>query len=491
MFVMISLLSVLSLGSYGFSAQDESNADLVLTGEITYADNQTYREVPFSVPEGVTRVTVQFSYSGREQRTTIDLGLFDGERFRGWSGGNKNTFTISETDATPSYLPGAIRPGVWKLVLGIPNIRQGVRSEFQARIYFSHRRTPVPVYSFSMVPVSTENGWFRGDLHMHTGHSDGSCKSQGGREIPCPVFKTAEAAVNRGLDFIAITDHDTVSQYEPQRELQPYFDRLVLIAGREITTFQGHANVFGTMQFIDFRVGTSYVPNVNTLLEQVNELHALISLSHPRDPSGEVCMGCGWTAKDTDFSRIQAIEAINGGDSEGRFSGISFWETQLNRGFRLTAIGGSDNHHPDVVGSPSSIGHPTTVVYAKDLSETSILDGIRSGRVFIDVQGSRNRILDFFANMGTSTIQMGEQLKASNGEVIRFSAHLTAVKGSYVEVIEDGHKVALLSDPVIMQDDAAKTFDFTCDGSRHWLRVNVRTSNGSLLLLGNAVYINF
>ena len=93
--------------------------------------------------------------------------------------------------------------------------------------------------------------------------------------------------------------------------------------------------------------------------------------------------------------------------------------------------------------------------------------------------------------MRAATIQMGEQLKASNGEVIRFSVHLTAVKGAYVEVIEDGRKVALLSDPVVLQDDALKIFDFTCDGSRHWLRINVRTSNGSLLLLGNAVYINF
>lgn len=488
---MIWLFGLLSLGSYGFSAADEPQADLVLTGEITYADNQTYREVPFPVPEGVDRVTVEFSYSGREQRTTIDLGLFDGERFRGWSGGNKKTFTISETDATPSYLPGPIRPGMWKLILGIPNIRRGVRSEFQARVYFSRHNTAVPVSSFSTVPVTTEQGWFRGDLHMHTGHSDGSCKNQSGRDVPCPVFKTAEAAVNRGLDFIAITDHNTISQYDAQRELQPYFDRLLLIAGREITTFQGHANVFGTMQFIDFRLGSAYVPNVNTLLEHVKALHALICLNHPRDPSGEVCMGCGWTAKDIDFNQIQAIEAINGGDSEGQSSGIPFWEMQLNRGFRLTAIGGSDNHHADVIGSLSSIGHPTTVVYAKGLSETSILDGIRSGRVFIDVEGTRNRILDFSADMGNSKIQMGEHLKASNGTIMPFSVHLTGVKGSSVEVIEDGRKVALLPDPVVMEDDVVKTFDFTCDGSRHWVRINVRGSNGSLLLLGNPVYINF
>ena len=209
-------------GTCGFGAPPEAKPDIVLTGTITRADHQTYREVPFRVPAGVTRITVEFSYTGREQHTTIDLGLFDQERFRGWSGGNKHTFTIAVPDATPSYLPGPIRPGVWKLVLGVPNIRQGVRSKFRANIYFSHREDAAPVIS--------ESGWYRGDFHMHTGHSDGSCKNQSGREVPCPIFKTAEAAVARGLNFIAVTDHNTISQYDGLRELQPYFDRLLFIA---------------------------------------------------------------------------------------------------------------------------------------------------------------------------------------------------------------------------------------------------------------------
>jgi hypothetical protein len=116
----------------------QSNSDLDLRGTVTYANNQTYVEVPFVVPSGVTRLTVDFSYTERDKRTTIDLGIFDGERFRGWSGGNKSSFTISETDATPSYLPGPIRPGTWKLILGVPNIRKDVSDEYEAKIHLSH-----------------------------------------------------------------------------------------------------------------------------------------------------------------------------------------------------------------------------------------------------------------------------------------------------------------------------------------------------------------
>ncbi len=62
--------------------------------------------------------------------------------------------------------------------------------------------------------------------------------------------------MRRGLDFIAVTDHNTISQYDALRELQPYFDQLLFIPGREVTTFQGHANVFGITRFVDYRIGT-------------------------------------------------------------------------------------------------------------------------------------------------------------------------------------------------------------------------------------------
>src|SRR6202000_777052 len=159
-----------------------------------------------------------------------------------------------------SYLPGPIPPGKWKLLLGIPSIREGVGSEFTANIYFA-RPTESPIVStFSQTPLRIGSGWYRGDLHMHDAHSDGSCLSQSGRKVPCPLYKTVETAAQRGLHFIAISDHNTISQYNDLRELQPYFDQMLLIPAREITTFEGHANVWGTTQFIDFRLTSPHVP---------------------------------------------------------------------------------------------------------------------------------------------------------------------------------------------------------------------------------------
>ncbi len=454
--------------------------DVVLTGSISAADNHTYREVPFQVPAGKRRLTIEFSYTGREQHTTIDLGLFDPERFRGWGGGKPGPVTLSETDATPSYLPGPIRPGVWKLMLGVPNIRAGVRSEFTAKIYF---------VAASAMPLRTGTAWYRGDLHLHTAHSDGSCLSQSGKPVPCPAFKILEAAAARGLGFIAITDHNTTSHYDAIRELQPYFDRTLIIRGREITTFEGHANVYGTTEFIDFRVGSRSVPTMNTLLKQVQALHGLFSINHPNEPSGEACMGCGWAAADANLGLVQGVEAVNGGNGEGPLSGIPFWEAQLNRGFHLTAIGGSDTHRPGETGKPrSGVGYPASVVMASELSEPAILEGIRAGHVFIDLEGTPDRQLEFSGNSGGKTALMGGTLDAPAGSAIHFAVRATHVSGARIEAIEDGRAVPFQDQPAIAGDELRQAFDRTSDGRRHWIRINIRDRTGHLLLVGNPIY---
>ena len=489
--IILTASLIPSLGANSCQAQ-EVRPDLVLRGTVTYADRQTYRELPFTVGKDVTRVTVEFSYTERDKHTSIDLGLFDNERFRGWSGGNKSTFTVSETDATPSYLPGSIRPGKWKLILGIPNIESGVSSNYEAKIFFTHAGDVPAVSTFSAEPLRDGPAWYRGDLHMHNAHSDGSCLSQSGKKVPCPLYKTVEAAAARGLDFIAITDHNTISQYDDMRELQPYFDHLLLIPGREITTFEGHANVFGTTAFIDFRLTSPHVPNINQMLKQVQDQHGLFSINHPGSPTGASCMGCGWSVPNTDFSRVTAIEAINGGSLDGPHSGIPFWQDKLDKGFHLTGIGGSDNHDADYPPQTrSAVGHPTTVVYASNLSERAILDAIRAGHVFVDLEGTTNRVLEFTAQAGGETAAMGDRMQSPAGQQVHFTVKMTGLENAHPEVIRDDEVTTLLDTSPVHQNDETRSFDYQSDGRRHWLRINVRSADGKLLILGNPIYLNF
>ena len=248
-------LVALWLAVLGVACATDSAPDVVLHGQLMGSDNHSYREVPFQVPVGVNRITVQFESTGRAEHTTVDLGLEDPDGFhgqqglRGWTGGSKQLFTVGAVDATPSFAPGPIQPGRWALLLGIPNIRAASKADFTAKIWFGHPGDPAWLPAVLNPPLRKEAGWYRGDLHMHGAHSDGSCPTQSGdTRAPCPPIFTVEDAAKRGLDFIALSDHNTVSQANDIRELQPYFDHLLLMPAREVTTFQGHANLFGTTE---------------------------------------------------------------------------------------------------------------------------------------------------------------------------------------------------------------------------------------------------
>lgn len=463
----------------------ETKPDLVLAGQILGADHQTYKPVTFEVPQGVARLTVEVDYA-RGQKTVVDLGLLDPVRFRGWSGGNKKRFTLSAEDATPSYLPGPLPAGRWTLLLGVPNARPGSSAAYEARITFE--RGPATT-SFAPAPLKAAPGWYRGDLHMHTAHSDGSCLAQSGVRAPCPVYRTVEAAKAQGLDFIAITDHNTTSHYEAMSELQPAFDQLLLIPGREVTTFQGHANVFGPTAFIDFRLGDPSVPDIKSLQSAVAAAGGVFSINHPSAPSGEQCMGCGWTVPNTDYDQVQSIEVANGGSqraqggAEGPLFGVPFWEAQLNAGHRITAVGGSDNHDAGLTpDTPGAVGRPTTVVHAEDLSTAGVLAGIRAGRVFIDLDGAKDRTLDLGARSKSGQAMMGGTLLAHPGDIVTFTASVTGADLAGLEVIRDGGKLALAVDP-------AGVFKMKMGGKPSWVRLNLRDSTGRLLMIGNPIYL--
>ncbi len=484
---LISLLVLLYLAATNSYAAT-SAPDLVLRDTITDKAYRTYRLLPFDVPEGVKTIEIRFDYTGREARTTIDVGLlgpgetFEAE-FRGWSGGNKRSFTLSSSDATPSYLSGPVMPGRWQLLLGVPNIRNGQTSEFTAEVYFQRNE---------LAPLNSEAGWYRGDLHMHSAHSDGNCASKSGdKRVPCPLFLTLDSAADRGLDFVAFTDHNTISHVKELTALQPYFDRLLLIPGMEMTTFQGHANAFNLREPVDFRVGSNAVPDWNTLLTAAKNKGALVSINHPRVPTGEACMGCGWSPNPAaDLSLVQAVEVVNGNDIESPVTGIPFWHEQLQKGHRLTAIGGSDTHDvtsKNVSPPPGRIGVPTTVVYAKELSIEAIMAGIRAGNVFVDTVGSRDRKLELNATYKDSTVTMGGQLSAPAKQAVTFTARIEQMIGGTVEVIRDGKTTRRTAIP------AAKhtwSFEETSDGKRHWIRIDVRDAEGKLALLGNPIYLN-
>ncbi|WP_052215852.1 CehA/McbA family metallohydrolase [Sphingomonas sp. ERG5] len=465
--------------------------DRVIQGAITRADHQSYKDAPFEVPTGTMRLVVAFDYDTRDQKTVIDLGLRDQHGFRGASGGNKASFTIAESDATPSYLPGRIDPGIWHLSLAVPNIRTGVTAHWTAKIWFL--KAP-EASSLPATVIDRGPGWYRGDLHLHTAHSDGSCESQSGKRVPCPLFLTLETAAARGLDFVAVTEHNTISHLNALREDQPYFDRMLLIPGREITTFYGHFNIFGVTEPIDYRIVPNGTVTFNSIADRVHKLGGIVSINHPALPSGEACMGCGWTMAGVDLARADAIEVANGGTiaalggrADGPWSGIPFWLDALAGSHPVTAIGGSDNHEGTArkeIGG--TVGRPTTVVYADGLSQAHILTGIARGRVFVDIAGDRQSLLDLHLRSSNASASMGGLLRRRAGEPLVALIDAKASPGSRVELLAGKDIVvtrALTEGPHV-------EVPIDLPPGRAIVRIVVRAVDDRLLLLGNAIRVD-
>ncbi|MDZ4317384.1 MAG: CehA/McbA family metallohydrolase, partial [Phenylobacterium sp.] len=169
---------------------------------------------------------------------------------------------------------------------------------------------------------------------------------------------------------------------------------------------------------------------------------------------------------------------------------MAFWEKRLNVGLRITAIGGSDNHDAtlDPAKAPA-IGVPTTVVRAPELSQTAILGAIRQGHVFLDIAGTRDRLLEVRARANGAAAQMGDVLSAPAGTKVAVEVRVVGAPGSSISLAGDGARLAVLPDPKINGADQTVSFDLNADGVRRWLRVDVRDSNGKLILLGNPIYL--
>lgn len=488
------LVGLFCLMSVAVGAHAEP-VEIDLRGVITQADHETYVEVPFSVPENTERLTVTFEYD-RSNRTVIDLGIRDPNGFRGWSGGNRSTFTLAGSDATSAYIPGFLPPGEWRLILGVPNIRKGTSASWSARVRLDPKGAPSTGSAFHPGAIRIGPGWYRGDLHTHSGHSDGSCDSLSGRRVPCPVFRTLEAVRAAGLDFIALTEHNSTSVYPELRALQAYYDTLLVLPGREITTFQGHANVFGVTSPLPFQLGSVHAPTLDTVLDAVEAEGGLLSINHPSMPSGEACMGCGWTAPIPDCRRITAVEIANGGglrltgSAEGPLSGLLFWESLLDRGCRVTGIAGSDNHDPDTKGGGQSpVGVPATVVYAAELSQTAILEGLRRGRVFVDLGAPAGASVDLTVASGKAQAGMGETLRIRSGAPLRLAASVSGLPEGTVEFVAGGGGKPVARTPVPVRGLAEVTMELPQTPGLKWVRADVRGSDGKLKLIGNPIYL--
>ncbi|MEA4945571.1 MAG: CehA/McbA family metallohydrolase [Propionicimonas sp.] len=321
-----------------------------------------YHRLPFEVPAGSRSLSVRLSFD--PSLGGIDLGCEGADGWRGWSGGARTDYVIGTDEATTGYLPGPLEPGEWQVVLGLHRVpARGVPVEVEIAVPADRPVVAPPQVAPAVrrlrgsdrgLPAEPGLTWYAGDFHGHTLHSDGEL----------PIGGLAALAVASGLDFMAVTDHNTVSHHA-HLPAEGARHGIALLPGQEVTTHRGHANAFGDIGWIDFR---------QPALEWVRTVAArggTLSINHPI--SGD----CSWLHRLP--QRPAAVELWHATWYRELISTAPLaWFTTWPAG--ATLIGGSDTH---LVREPQRPGTPTTWVAAEEPTAEAILAGLAAGRTAI------------------------------------------------------------------------------------------------------------
>jgi hypothetical protein len=447
-----------------------------------------YTYVPFNVPPGASSIKVTYHYDRREGMNTIDIGLFDARSsgsdtdsrgFRGWSGGRRSEFVVARDEATPGYLKGAMPPGTWHIILGLYQVAStGVDVTFNISITTEDISLPPKGGSLASVETLDRHAalpggkqdldWLRGDLHMHTIHSDGDWT----------IAELFSSARNLGLDFICITDHNTSSHHLEIDQLRKNFSSPFLLRGEEITTYGGHTNACGLSSgtWIDFRVLPKDSTQMSKVVKAVHRAGALITINHPWGQ----CGGCAWTY-DSIVRDFDAIEVWNGSWDQSDDLALAMWDRILQSGHRLTAIGSSDSHRP-----ANPIGQPTTHVAAKVASQESLVNAIRQGRVYLTREVAVP-VVRFEAETSGKKRRWiaGDEIHLRTPATIRFLISATSIPGATISLVSNGQVLRSLSTTT---DGQPQVIEIECRSDSYY-RLEVRDASKTMLALTNPIYV--
>lgn len=302
--------------------------------------------------------------------------------------------------------------------------------------------------------LGKEAGWYSGELHAHSLYG-------GGKESVRHVIKRATRA---GLDFLAITDRNTM---EATRDPDFRSNKIVLIPALEWGTDEkGVALVYGPRTMLD---PPSTFEMAQGACVRVQAQGGIFAIAHPCLPTAPWQWGLsfvnaveiwyrGWrevppftldqlgedlkVRKDGRpdekliYSVAQAAARADLAQVSSNAQAAYFYDLELNRGLMACALAGSNTSSPK-----AKIGLPLTRVYARDKSMPAILEGIRMGRTYV-TSGPDGPTINF-----TADVLDDKKIDVGIGGVIpldvdtRFLVAVRNAKGKKLEVMENGRAI--------------------------------------------------
>jgi len=406
--------------------------------------------------------------------------LWSAQEFRGWGGSSHPDVTVSregfsteaQYEASPKghvpgkttrgFRPGRIPAGQWAVELGVAAVVPQTQGDSDGKVAWrveieltadpEHADEPYRGTRYDTTPARPAPGWYAGDFHVHAEHS--SLGDATMTETFDYAFKPI-AEGGAGLDFITLSDYVTNSAWKEIGRYQPDYPGNLIVRSSEVITYRGHINNHASVRYVDYRTGPVYrhagdgslellrgPRPASAIFKSIQANGGWTQINHPTifpalvPPFAILCRGCSWQYDDqeTDYSKVDAIEIQTGpaglqtepepGPNPFTPLAIQMWESKLDQGHRIAAVGSSDSHNAgENGGSPqddilqSPIGHATTVVYAEELSERGVKRAVKAGHTYVKLFGNEGPDLRFQARApGRPRAIMGDVLKAGSAD---------------------------------------------------------------------------
>src|SRR3954451_7103945 len=290
------------------------------------------------------------------------------------------------------------------------------------------------------MPAGADAGrWVAGDLHVHTtyshdsygGPTDDNTGPEAGYTLGHKVTDDFAIARTRGLDFLAISDHNDVrSQSDPG-----FGTSGVLGLPAYENSLNGHGQMLGATHLFDS--GDKLAAAVTAMERALHREGGLLQANHPDDPRWEYMYDVP----------VDTVEVWNlpwyyqpplPASSNNTWA-LHWWEGWLDRGAHVAATGGSDNHWISTTAAQGP-GQPTTWVYVHKLSVRGVLDGLRAGHTSVSAEppGYAGPRVFLEGGPGYRSIP-GDTVKRRS----RFRVRVRNAPGSYVSIVTDGGREAV------------------------------------------------
>jgi hypothetical protein len=439
-------------------------------GSLTKADSKSYHPYTFEVPEGTTNIHFDFNYTphfatGRIHHNQINVSINGPDGVRGQWNFNQ-VCDINGVKSSPGMGTWPIQPGTWTAFVESHRILPPDTVQYELIVTLSSGPldlTPSPYQDVRKV-ASTQAGWYRGDLHAHTIHSDGSW------DIP----EFTKFMRSRGLDFVSLSDHNTITGLNQHRNQTE--DGFLALGGMELSTLNGHMLALGGNDFYEWRLDIEPGMDINRIMQQVIDRGELLIIAHPMSPDEPFCSGCLWQFEDARPGVALGAEVWNGAWHEFNDEALKQYYLWLNMGNRLVATSGSDIHGPFPLEFPRRDGF--NVVYAEQLSEVAILDAVRKGHLYLSA--GPELILTGETESGQSAM-MGDLLppEAATLKVTWRGAHERDV----LRLIVDGK----VKEQMPASGDGEKTWAIE-PASLKWAVVELRDAKHDLWAVTNPIF---